>query len=1201
MKTKFSIFSKVGIVALILATFQLHSQNFTRLNSGTPNSLLGVAAPSNLICYVTGAGGTILKTIDGGGIWVPQVSGTAQTLYSTYFTSPNRGYAVGDNGAAIRTIDGGQTWTPMNVPAAGMHLRSVRFADDQGLPGVGFITGGSTNNGSTGVIYITTNSGVNWAPALSLPDNNAGFYSISFIPQTGATLQNLVVFASRYNGDVYSSSDGGTNWNRVNTGIMQSASQIYFTSATNGVIGSSNGNVFSTSDGGNNWAATPQQTPDYMNGIDFCDGTTNGYYVGGNVAQNSGTILNTTDGGANWTPVVAAGANRLYSVDFFNCCTGYAVGLNGTILKLGTAVSAPPPTICLGSSVNITAEGSSTYKWLPSTGLNKTTGATVTANPTVTTTYTVIGTDASGCVSKFEVTVTVLAKPSVTVSANVAICDGTSTVLTAGGAVSYNWSPVTGLSSITGTSVTASPSTTTIYTVVGTDANGCQNSKSVTVTVNPKPTVTVSPDIAICSGTSTTLTAAGASTYAWSPSGGLSAVVGTSVTANPAVTKTYIVTGTDTKGCKNTASVTVTVSKVTVSPDIAICIGNSTNLTAAGASTYKWSPSTGLSATVGATVTASPLVTTVYTVVGTNAQGCINQTKVTVTVNPKPTITLTSDVAICDGTSTVLTAGGATNYSWSPATGLSATIGASVTANPTVTKIYTVIGTDANGCQNSKSVTVTVNPIPAVTTSTTKTICNKTSVDIALNSTIPCNFTWKSNTNSKILVESTTPNSNPIVDVLNNTASNFQKLIYTVTATSINGACKGADVDVTVTVIPSLTISNTELVICSGEAIPQVIVNAPSNINSKFTWTVASNSQVDGETNSTAAATNITDILTNFTTNNQVVTYAVTPISVQKSCTGTPQTVNVTVKPQPVVTFLRNNETLCSGRDRFHISFQTSVPSTYSWYSEDHPNVTGESTTPQTTNTVNDILTLYNSPDVLQTVTYTVTTVSTNGGCKSEPQYAKATIFPIAVLTNELAVTVCNGSKLNIPLTANIPSDFTWQANEETPYVTGESLNPVTSNIINDQLTNSTTEYKAVRYKVLTTAQPYPHCGSLPKYIMVWVSPDNCIKSLNELTSTLNDEPENEHIEETQGTTISVAPNPFTEKTTIAYRLHKQSDVILEIMNVLGEKLETIITAVQTEGEYKYDFSAKENASGIYYVKITIDGVVTVKKIIALN
>ncbi len=147
-----------------------------------------------------------------------------------------------------------------------------------------------------------------------------------------------------------------------------------------------------------------------------------------------------------------------------------------------------------------------------------------------------------------------------------------------------------------------------------------------------------------------------------------------------------------------------------------VCPGGSTTLTASGATTYDWSPSSGLSATDISIVDATPASTTTYTVTGTDGDGCTASDDITITVNPLPTISTSGDVAICDDGSTTLQAFGADSYIWSPATNLTATSGQSVIADPNSTITYTVTGTDNNGCQNTANLEVTVNPTPTFTT-----------------------------------------------------------------------------------------------------------------------------------------------------------------------------------------------------------------------------------------------------------------------------------------------------------------------------------------------------------------------------------------------------------------------------------------------------------------------------------------------------
>ena len=374
-------------------------------------------------------------------------------------------------------------------------------------------------------------------------------------------------------------------------------------------------------------------------------------------------------------------------------------------------------TICAGASSTLTASGANSYSW--DNGLGS--GASKTVSPTSTTTYTVTGT-ANGCSNTASVTVNVNPLPSVTAASGTnPICAGASTTLTASGAASYSWN--NGLGS--GANKTISPTSNTTYTVTGT-ANGCSNTASVTVNVTPLPNVTATANsTTICAGASSTLTASGANSYSWN--NGLGA--GATKTVSPTNTTTYTVTGTS-SGCSKTASVTVNVTPL---PNVtatagsnAICIGSSTTLAASGANSYSWNSGLGS----GANKTVSPTSTTTYTVTGTSS-GCSKTANVTVTVNPLPQVGITAgSTDLCVGGQTTLTANGASTYSWSPPNGLSATTGTTVTASPSSTTTYTVVGTDANGCQNSQSVTLTVgNNVPTVSVSADKTeICEGESV-----------------------------------------------------------------------------------------------------------------------------------------------------------------------------------------------------------------------------------------------------------------------------------------------------------------------------------------------------------------------------------------------------------------------------------------------------------------------------------------
>ena len=138
----------------------------------------------------------------------------------------------------------------------------------------------------------------------------------------------------------------------------------------------------------------------------------------------------------------------------------------------------------------------------------------------------------------------------------------------------------------------------TTYYVIVTDSNACVNTDSITIVINPLPTVTAQGNDTICFGTSTQLIATGALTYVWSPTDSLSNPTIPYPSANPDSNITYIVVGTDANGCTDRDTISVAVlslPNVDAGNDTTICPGLSVQLNATGGSNYQWTPTTNLS------------------------------------------------------------------------------------------------------------------------------------------------------------------------------------------------------------------------------------------------------------------------------------------------------------------------------------------------------------------------------------------------------------------------------------------------------------------------------------------------------------------------------------------------------------------------------------------------------------------------------
>ncbi|MGZ4099278.1 MAG: gliding motility-associated C-terminal domain-containing protein [Bacteroidia bacterium] len=174
-------------------------------------------------------------------------------------------------------------------------------------------------------------------------------------------------------------------------------------------------------------------------------------------------------------------------------------------------IAAVPPVICNGSSGLLLALGATNYTWSPM-GTN---GNTLIIAPNVTTTYTVTGTNPAGCSNTAVTTVTVNPTPTITtIPSATQVCSGTSVTITSNGAITYVAQPGTQ----TGSVIVVTPTATTSYTITGVNIFGCTDSKVVTVSVLPNPTITAqSSGTLLCDGGSFSLSATGATNYTWIP------------------------------------------------------------------------------------------------------------------------------------------------------------------------------------------------------------------------------------------------------------------------------------------------------------------------------------------------------------------------------------------------------------------------------------------------------------------------------------------------------------------------------------------------------------------------------------------------------------------------------------------------------------------------------------------------------------
>ncbi|MBI2281023.1 MAG: PKD domain-containing protein [Bacteroidetes bacterium] len=410
-----------------------------------------------------------------------------------------------------------------------------------------------------------------------------------------------------------------------------------------------------------------------------------------------------------------------------NLLFGLLITINGILMAQNPVADFNFTNVCLGNSTtftDLTSNSPTLWDWNFGDG----SGTSTQQNPTYTYsnsgnyTVTLVAYNGVGYDTIPKV-VTVFANPTVNVGPDQSICLGSATTLSASGGIAYNWSPATGLSSTTVSNPSASPTSTTTYTVTGTDANGCTANDMVTITVFPLPSVNAGVDQTICLGTPVGLSASGAVTYIWSPATTLSSNTVANPTASPTTTTTYTVTGTDANGCTANAMVTVTVNPLPIinytSHTLCETSGGfaTVNLTtmdsyiSGGLNMVNWYLDGSYTTPITDPSAFYTDSTIVYTqIVDINSCKNTNIVEINIPINDivvTPTPADASCNGLCDGSIVLTPSGGMApfNYSWTPG---------GMTSNPLTglcsgTYTYTVI--DANGCIQFDDVIIS-EPLP---------------------------------------------------------------------------------------------------------------------------------------------------------------------------------------------------------------------------------------------------------------------------------------------------------------------------------------------------------------------------------------------------------------------------------------------------------------------------------------------------------
>lgn len=867
------------------------------------------------------------------------------------------------------------------------------------------------------------------------------------------------------------------------------------------------------------------------------------------------TVVYTIDGGTNQSAVLSASGQQQVNLPGLtagnhsilvssitdanapNCTTNTNVTATLVVQPQLITTIAATNSVCSGTTATVTFTGipNAVITYTVDGSPNQTITLNAAGTATLTTpalvansTYQLVNaasvTPICNLAQTASATILVTGLPTVSISGTTTICSGSTTLInftgTPGATVTYTINgganqtlilDASGNASLTSTSLTAD----TTYALVSV-ATTCTNAAIGTamITIVGLPTATISPNVTICNGTSTTITCNGTpnAVITYTINGGANQIItlnasGTAAIITPLLTTTttYALVSASfatapfcVKPLATAAVVTVLSIPTAAIVANAICSGTAALVTFSGTQnaivTYTVDGSPNQTITLNASGTASlttPILTSnsSYQLVSVSTTGttvCTQNLSATTTivVTSLPTVAISGTTTICSGGNALISFAGTPNATvlYTVNGGTNQTIvlnsigNASITTPTlTATSTYALVSVTL-ACSNTVAgnAVITVLQLPTAAVAAT-TICTGTSGTVTFTGTANAVVTYTINGSPN---QTITLNGNGTASVATPILlTNSTYTLVGITLTTPSSSCSqslSSSATVLVTPIPNVIATPTPQTICSGQT--TAITLTSSVTGTSFSWIVVSQTNVTGATAGTGAT--IINTLTATNTSNGIAVYSVTPIA--NGCSGSPIIVQAIVKPLPTTSVNNLNPSFCSGGTST-IQLSSSVAgATFSWTV-----VSGTATgaISGSGNSINQTLNVAAGTTSSVNVVYEI--IALANGCNGLPQQVTVTVTPSpnVIITNN-PTPICSGQLTSIILTSSVNTTiFNWTV------LTSSGVSGATSgsgSSIQQLLTNTTSAQASVTYEITPSAST---CVGTPQTVTVLVNP----------------------------------------------------------------------------------------------------------------